>query len=134
MLGGGGSPDHRDAERNVSSTLLRCLQHGELEPADAVGMAACMAAIRRMGPSQGSGVNDWADRYLSLPSLTCPRVIVNDAVTAHRGALLGRPGVILVAGTGSTILAIAEYGRRVESGQLQHYAGGARHLIRGHFS
>ncbi|HEY5788683.1 MAG TPA: BadF/BadG/BcrA/BcrD ATPase family protein [Microlunatus sp.] len=130
--GGGGSPDHNDdAERNVSSTLLRCLQEADLEPADAVGMAAGMAAIHRVGSNQGSVVNDWAARYLSLPSLTCPRTIVNDAVTAHRGALLGQPGVIVVAGTGSMILAISEDGRQVESGQLQHYAGGARHLVQG---
>ena len=106
-------------------------EQGDLEPADAVGMAAGMAAIHRVGSDRGSGVNDWAERYLSLPSLTCPRTIVNDAVTAHRGALLGRPGVIVVAGTGSMILAITEDGRQVESGQLQHYAGGARHLVLG---
>lgn len=129
-VGAGGSPDHNDdAEHNVSSTLLRCLQQGGLEPGDAIGLAAGMAAIHRVGSDRGPGVNDWAERYLSLPSLTCPRTIVNDAVTAHRGALLGRPGVIVVAGTGSMILAITEGGRRVESGQLQHYAGGARHLV-----
>ena len=131
-VGGGGSPDHNDdAERNVSSTLTSSLQQGGLDPADAVGLAAGMAAIHRVGPNEDSGVNDWAERYLSLPSLTCPRTIVNDAVTAHRGALIGRPGVIVVAGTGSMILAITEDGRQVESGQLQHYAGGARHLVFG---
>ena len=39
--------------------------------------------------------------------------------------------MIVLAGTGSMILAITEDGRQVESGQLQHYAGGARHLVFG---
>ena len=129
-VGGGGSPDHNhDAEHNVSSTLARCLRQADLDPADAVGMGAGMAAIHRVGPHQPASPNEWAESYLTLPSLSCPRTIVNDAVTAHRGALLGRPGVIVVAGTGSMILAIGEDGREVESGQLQHYAGGARHLV-----
>ena len=65
------------------------------------------AAIHRLGRDHDPGVNDWAERYLSLPSLTCPRTIVNDAG------------------------AITEDGRQVESSQLQHYAGGARHLVFG---
>lgn len=131
-VGGGGSPDHNhDAERNVSTTLTSCLQQGGLDPADAVGLAAGMAAIHRLGRDQDPGINGWAGRFLSLPSLTCPRTIVNDAVTAHRGALLGQPGVIVLAGTGSMILAITEDGRQVENSQLQHYAGGARHLVLG---
>ena len=65
------------------------------------------AAVHRLGRDHDPGVNDWAGRYLSLPSLTCPRTIVNDAV------------------------AITEDGRQVENSQLQHYAGGARHLVFG---
>jgi glucosamine kinase len=43
--------------------------------------------------------------------------------------LLGRPGVIVVGGTGSMILGITDTGEQLESGRLEHYAGGARHLV-----
>lgn len=88
-----------------------------------------MAAVSRSGSIQGSGDNSWIDEFIVMPLLGCPRVVVNDAVIAHRGALGGSPGVIVVAGTGSMILAITEQDEEIESGQFQHYAGGARHLV-----
>lgn len=129
-VGHGGSPDHNhDAARNVAATLARAIQTGGLDAAEAVGLAAGMAAISRVGSNQGNGSNGWAEEYFAMPALTCPRMIVNDAVAAHRGALLGEAGVIVVAGTGSMILAITDEGMEVESGQFEHYAGGARHLV-----
>lgn len=128
--GGGGSRDHDDdAARNVTDALTRCLDSAQLDPADAVGLAAGMAAVHRVGSNQGDSASEWTEAYFALPGLACPRVIVNDAVTAHRGALLGQPGVIVVAGTGSMILASTETGLEVESGEFEHYAGGARHLV-----
>lgn len=128
--GRGGSPNHNhDAAQNVSAALTEALETGDLDPGNAVGLAAGMAGISRRGSNQGNGSNEWADAYYALPSLSCPRVVVNDAVIAHRGALVGEPGVIVVAGTGSMILAITDEGIEVESGQFEHYAGGARHLV-----
>jgi len=43
-------------------------------------------------------------------------VAVGDMVTAHAGALAGKPGVVALAGTGSSILAVDEGGRRVKAG------------------
>lgn len=129
--GRGGSPTHNDdAAQNIGSALTEAFDSGGLDPRCAVGLAAGMAGIGRRGSNQGSGSNnDWAEQYYTLPSLHCPRSIVNDAVIAHRGALVGQPGVIVVAGTGSMILAITDDGREIESGQFEHYAGGARHLV-----
>lgn len=128
--GRGGSPNHNhDAAQNVSTALIEALRAANLNPADAVGLAAGMAGISRRGSNQGTGLNEWADAYYALPSLNCPRTIVNDAVIAHRGALVGEAGVIVVAGTGSMILGITDEGVEVESGQFEHYAGGARHLV-----
>src|SRR4051794_19104292 len=128
--GRGGSPNHNDdAAENVASTLITALESAGLDPADAVGLAAGMAGISRTGSNRGNGLNDWADGYFTMASLDCPRTIVNDAVIAHRGALVGEPGVIVVAGTGSMILAITEDATEIESGQFEHYAGAARHLV-----
>jgi glucosamine kinase len=122
--GGGGSPSHNDdAPQNVRAAVVDALEAANLRAEDAVALAAGMAAISRHRS------NDWADAYFDLPGLTCPRTIVNDAVIAHRGALIGEPGVIVVAGTGSMILGITENGDEVESGRFEHYAGGARHLV-----
>jgi glucosamine kinase len=128
--GRGGSPFHNtDASENVSETIARAILDGELDARDAVGLVAGLANISRSGSNQGDGNNDWAQSFFVVPSLGCEPVVVNDAVVAHRGALLGRHGVMVVAGTGSMILAITEDGTEVESGQFEHYAGAARHLV-----
>lgn len=88
-----------------------------------------MAGVRCSGPNQDSADKARSRDYPTVPGLGCPQVIVNDAVIAHRGALGGRAGVIVVAGTGSMILAITERDEEIESGHFQHYAGGARHLV-----
>lgn len=127
--GAGGSPYHQsDAARNVATTTARALADASVDVADAVGLVAGLASISRPGSNQGDGTNDWARDFFRVPGLVCERTIVNDAVVAHRGALLGAPGVVVVAGTGSMILAIDERGTEVESGQFEHYAGAARHL------
>lgn len=129
-VGRGGSADHDDdAARNVAGAVREALESGCLDPDGALGLAVGVAGVSRPGSNQGNRPSEWAHSFYALPALTCPRVFVNDAVAAHRGALLGRPGVIVVAGTGSMILAITREGVEVESGQFEHYAGGARHLV-----
>ena len=128
--GGGGSPHHNDdARRNVNGAVVAALDAAGVQASDTVALAAGVAGFQRAGSNQGSADNAWAADFFSVPGLSCPRVLVNDAVIAHRGALAGAAGIIAVAGTGSMILAIDERGEEVESGQFEHYAGGARHLV-----
>jgi glucosamine kinase len=128
--GGGGSPHHDDdARTNVDAAVVAALDAAGVRPSDTVALAAGVAGFQRAGSNQGSADNAWAADFFSVPGLSCPRVLVNDAVVAHRGALAGAAGIIAVAGTGSMILAIDEGGDEVESGQFEHYAGGARHLV-----
>nr|WP_276611053.1 BadF/BadG/BcrA/BcrD ATPase family protein [Kineococcus siccus] len=128
--GRGGAAHHDDqAAVNLREAISTALAAGDLAPDGACGLAVGVAGIGRAGSNQGGGTAEWADAFYPLPFLRCPRVFVNDAVIAHRGALLGHPGVVVVAGTGSMILAIDEHGAEVESGQFEHYAGGARHLV-----
>lgn len=129
-VGGGGGPHHNDdALENIRGTIARALDAGGLDPAGAVALAAGIAGFERTGSTQSGGSNDRTAGLVDAPGLTCPKVVVNDAVIAHRGALSGRPGIVVVAGTGSMILAIDEEGVETESGQLEHYAGAARHLV-----
>lgn len=122
--GNGGSPNHNDdGAQQVSTTVRRAINGAGLDPAAALGVGAGVAGF-------GFGARALsADGFLDLPELACPKLLVNDAVIAHRGALLGRPGVIVVAGTGSMILGITDSGEQIPSGHLEHYAGGARHLV-----
>ncbi|MFI8775830.1 N-acetylglucosamine kinase [Brachybacterium paraconglomeratum] len=127
--GGGASPMHNDdAEENVRSTLARALSEAGLDASGAAALVAGMAGFERTSSPQGLRQNAAVERSVELDGLTCPRTVVNDAVIAHRGALSGRAGVVVVAGTGSMILAIDEQGTDLESGQYGHYAGAARHL------
>jgi len=129
--GGAGALHHdRDAARHVAEAVSGALDAGGLDAGDALGLAAGVAGISRPGSPQDSAerTGAWAESFYALPFLDCPLVFVNDAVTAHRGALGGEPGVVVVAGTGSMVLAVTEEGLQVESGQFEHYAGGARHL------
>lgn len=123
-VGPGGSPTHNHtAAEHVQSTITAALTAGGLAAEDAVALTAGMA-----GYEPGSA-NRWIDTFFDGIALTCPRQVVNDAVIAHRGALAGAPGIIVVAGTGSMIAAITDDGTVIDSGRFQHYAGGARHLV-----
>jgi len=127
--GGGAAPMHNDdAEENVRGTLSRTLAEAGLDASGAAALVAGMAGFERTASPQGLQQNAAVERSVELDGLTCPRTVVNDAVIAHRGALSGRAGVVVVAGTGSMILAIDEQGTDLESGQFGHYAGAARHL------
>ena len=129
-VGGGGNPSHNDdALENIRGTFALAIDSGGLDPSDAVALAAGIAGFERTGSNQSDGDNDRTAALVDAPGLTCPKIVVNDAVIAHRGALSGRPGIVVVAGTGSMILAIDEEGVETESGQLEHYAGAARHLV-----
>ena len=83
--------------------------------------AAILAVVRQLGPvdevivgAAGAEAAPDAARALGealLASLRAERIAVtSDAVIAHAGALEGRPGVVLIAGTGVVALAIAADG------------------------
>jgi len=123
---------HDDAAANLRSTVLRATAAAGVAAGGVRALVAGVAGISSRGSDGGAGGDrsrEWAARHLAVPELACPQVFVNDAVTAHRGALLGRPGVIVVAGTGSMVMALTTGGGEVENGQLGHYAGAARHLV-----
>lgn len=52
-----------------------------------------------------------------------PWLAVNDAVVAWAGALAGRPGAIMVAGTGAIALAVNQDGRCVRADGWGHWGG-----------
>src|SRR5699024_9989307 len=124
--GGGGSPTHNDdAQENVRATITRAVESGAALHEHATALLAGMAGLNPSSWTQGQGRDHGASRFVDVAGLKCPKIAVNDAVIAHRGALSGRAGIVVVAGTGSMILAIAPDGTETESGQFLHYAGAA---------
>lgn len=121
--GAGGSPEHNSSSQfEVRSTLARALATADRTPADVVSLVAGMAGLNQETDQI------WAAEHTLVDGMTGSRSHVNDTVIAHVGAFLGRPGVLVVAGTGSMILGIDRDGRHYRNDHVHHYAGAARHL------
>lgn len=119
---GGGSPNHsHDAQAQVEAAVAAALNDAAVRPEQIALVGGGFAGINR------STGQDWTRDWFS--HVNGPRILVNDAVTAHAGAFLGAPGVIVIAGTGSTIVTLGPDGEPIDSGMFEHYAGGARHLV-----
>ena len=132
------------AETHVRTALSQVLAQAEREPGQVVALVAGFAGLdvlsstERLSPDQS-----WAEKFTALPGLECPRHHVNDAVVAHAGAFCTEPGVIAIAGSGSTTLGITETGRFVRNRYFRYYtvasAGSLTHhtmirLLTGEFS
>ncbi|HVX46418.1 MAG TPA: BadF/BadG/BcrA/BcrD ATPase family protein [Mycobacteriales bacterium] len=119
----GGSPTHNvDARQHVRAALTEALAAARVEARDVVGLASGMAGF------ESDADREWAADFVGVEGLDCPLHLVNDSVVAHAGAFAGGPGIMVVAGTGSMILAITESGEHIRNERYHHYAGGARHL------
>jgi N-acetylglucosamine kinase-like BadF-type ATPase len=99
--------------RHYNHEILRARLE-ELSLAVGANLRAVNAAFLALG-----GVSTAADAAEvqsiahDVPALADARITVdNDAVAALSGGLAGRPGLVLIAGTGSACLAVAPDGRR----------------------
>jgi glucosamine kinase len=106
--------------------------HLHVSVADATGalLAASSAALSAAGASPGdvalvsaglAGVDadgtGAADATAMLRAIGFDRTLVHgDMVIAHRGALAGEPGVVALAGTGSSVLGLAADGSTIKAG------------------
>lgn len=119
----GGSPTHNDDARDhVQSAIKDAIDRAGVKARDAVGLVAGMAGL------DAKSDRSWAESFVSVTGIECPRHVVNDAVVAQVGAFAGRPGIIVIGGTGSIIFAITEVEDHISNYGYSHYAGGARHL------
>jgi len=122
---GGCASKYKDekASENVKSTIGEALVKAERAAADAVMLVAGIAGY------ESEADDAWIASFTDFPGLSCPRLHLNDSDVAHAGALRGRPGIIAIAGTGTTVMGIDENGRRVLNFDYHHYAySAARHL------
>jgi N-acetylglucosamine kinase-like BadF-type ATPase len=96
--------------RSLAEATGEALKQGGLRQGDLFGVSGGMAGV----DYDGTGA---CEIEAILHELSFARSIINgDMVIAHAGALAGRPGVLALAGTGSSILGISAQGERVKVG------------------
>nr|WP_090981056.1 BadF/BadG/BcrA/BcrD ATPase family protein [Paenibacillus sp. CF384] len=116
---------HKDAlaVQNVHNAITEALALANKERHQVAGTAAGIA-----GYDAASDL-EWVIPLTDIPGLSGPRWHVNDAVVAHYGALLAKPGIVVIAGTGSIIVAITEDGRFIRNYDFHHYAASAARFL-----
>lgn len=117
---GPASPKHTaHGEAHIWQAITDVLTRAGCSPGDMVALVAGLSGL------DSPADHAWAERWTAVPGLTCPRVHVNDAVVAHMGAFRGQPNVLIVAGTGSNVVAVTDTGQHMRNGDFAHYAPAA---------
>jgi N-acetylglucosamine kinase-like BadF-type ATPase len=100
----------KEAVANIKKATDEALQKAGLQLQDIAAACAGIAGISH--PIHYHTMKDALDRTLGLENLQ----LVTDARAALTGALDGKPGVIVIAGTGSIALGLNEAGEDARSG------------------
>lgn len=121
----GSASIYRDSsvQMNVQSAIKDVMDSGGIEAGRVAGLAAGIAGYD--SPED----LEWITPLTEVPGLACPKWHVNDAIIAHYGAHLARPGIVAIAGTGSILIAINEEGRYLRNYDFHHYAASAARLL-----
>ncbi|ASA24706.1 BadF/BadG/BcrA/BcrD ATPase family protein [Paenibacillus donghaensis] len=121
----GGASIHRDplARDNVHEAIREALAAAGRTAAEVSGIAAGIAGYDKEEDLQ------WVESLTAVEGLDCPRWHFNDAVAAHYGALLTEPGIVVLSGTGSVIVAITEAGESIRNYDFHHYTGSGSRFI-----
>jgi len=115
-----------NAEENVRRAVLAAVEEAGCGLGDVAALAAGIAGYDKEKDLR------WVRNLTKIEGLRCPIQHVNDAVVAHRGALLFKPGIVAIAGTGSIITGITEKGKLLRNYDFRQYANSsAYHLTRG---
>ena len=115
ILGSGrsGPSNHLLVDREIVRESLKAATREALQGAnmsDVRGVAAGLAGV----DYDGTGADDMRAVFAEIGFGNV--LIEGDMVIAHAGALAGQPGVLALAGTGSSILGIDDEGARIKVG------------------
>ena len=121
----GGAFIHKDAnaKENVRRAVLLALEKADRTLSDIVAATAGVAGY------DSECDLEWVHQLTDMDGLHCLTRHVNDAVIAHAGALLSKPGIIAISGTGSSIYGITETGRHIRNYDFGHYASSAARFL-----
>lgn len=122
---GGASSIHKDsnAHENVQKTIQMALSVAGCSIDQVKGIYAGIAGYESEQDLK------WVKRLTDVEGLHCPKWYVNDSVVAHAGAFLGKPGIVVVSGTGSIIFAVTEQGIQLKNNDFHHYAESAARFL-----
>jgi N-acetylglucosamine kinase-like BadF-type ATPase len=110
-----GGSNYYGADRELTRQALTAAVEAALQKAGAsAGDAAMVTAGMASVSPDGSGAAELDPLFEGLGFAR--RAVVGDLVIAHIGALENRPGIIVIAGTGSSCLGIASDGRQLKIG------------------
>jgi glucosamine kinase len=99
-----------DATGELRAAAFAALSAARASASDVALVSAGLAGV----DADGAGAEDAAGM---LRTIGFDRALVHgDMLIAHRGALAGEPGVVALAGTGSSVLGIAADGRTIKAG------------------
>ena len=103
---GGAHPEkNENPKQNVQSAIADALLMANQPPEAVTCIVGGFAGLNKPADKE------WATKYVKLPGINCPVIIVNDAEIAQYGAFLGSHGLLAIAGTGSTVLGKTETGK-----------------------
>jgi N-acetylglucosamine kinase-like BadF-type ATPase len=113
--GEAGPSNHLHVAIETAASALRAATASALSEAGAAVEAVALVSAGLAGvDADGTGAKEGAGM---LRSIGFDRAVVHgDMVIAHRGALAGAPGVVALAGTGSSVLGIAVDGSMIKAG------------------
>ena len=112
-----------NAIENVTTAIREALQKANCTPSQIKGLAAGIATFA------SDDDLEWVRKLTVIDGLDCPKQHVNDSVIANVGALLFKPGIISIAGTGTITLGITESGQHVRNYDFNHYAPAAARTL-----
>jgi glucosamine kinase len=113
----------RAAALNGPPAIAEALRNAGTKPED---VTACVAGLAGLDHDDDQV---WASDVTALPGLSCSRIHLNDAEVAHAGALLGRPGIVVISGGGAIVWARTERGRVVRNYDFGHYSATAARFL-----
>jgi len=110
-----------NAIENVTNAIRKALKKADCLPSQITGLAAGIATY------ESEDDLEWVNKLTTI--VNCPKQHVNDSVIANVGALLFKPGIISIAGTGTITLGITESGQYVRNYDFGHYAPAAARML-----
>lgn len=102
--------DRGTVAASIGTAIKRTLAASDRGPDDVLFVSAGLAGV----DYDGAGEAEMRELFEDLGYRNT--LIEGDMVMAHAGALAGEPGVLALAGTGSSVLGIDDEGRRVKVG------------------
>jgi N-acetylglucosamine kinase-like BadF-type ATPase len=110
-----GPSNHLHVSVEAATAAIRSATSAALSAANATSGDVALVSAGLAGVDvDGTGADEGARM---LRAIGFDRVVIRgDMVIAHRGALAGEPGVVALAGTGSSVLGIAADGRMIKTG------------------